>query len=134
MLCGANPLLSLSVFHRTSFTNPSSAQNSGTLFFQSISSADAMADFEPLSFSLGPDFDFYSHPQTIRTTSFRLIEDEDDFEAPTLGRDPQVSEPLRTFKRLRCVIAFDSAPTAQNWEPIVKCSPHLRRIGVEVKF
>ncbi|KAL6974208.1 hypothetical protein U1Q18_028390, partial [Sarracenia purpurea var. burkii] len=79
------------------------------------------------------DFDFDSHPQiTVWTNSslrercrpsssnpsFRLIEDSDDFEAPTLGGDPQVSKPPRTFKRLRHGIAFDSAPAAQNREPM----------------
>ncbi|KAL6995366.1 hypothetical protein U1Q18_005503 [Sarracenia purpurea var. burkii] len=74
-------------------------------------------------------FDFNSHPQTtVRTNSslreqsrqsssnpsFRLIEDDDDFEALTLSGDPQVSEPPRTFKRLRRGIASDSAPAAQN--------------------
>ncbi|KAL6975279.1 hypothetical protein U1Q18_024073 [Sarracenia purpurea var. burkii] len=92
-----------------------------------------MADFQPPSFSLGLDFDFDSHPQTtVRTNSslceqsrpassnpsFRLIEDDDYFEAPTPGGDPQVSEPHRTFKRLRRGIASDSAPAAQNREPM----------------
>ncbi|KAL6975758.1 hypothetical protein U1Q18_024552 [Sarracenia purpurea var. burkii] len=50
--------------------------------------------------------------------SFRLIEDDDDFEALTLGGDPQVSEPPWTFKRLWRGIASDSASTAQNREPM----------------
>ncbi|KAL6968993.1 hypothetical protein U1Q18_004835 [Sarracenia purpurea var. burkii] len=90
-----------------------------------------LADFEPPSFSLGLNFDFDLHPQTtVRTNSslreqsrpsssnqsFCLIEDDDDFEAPTLGGDPQVSEPPRTFKRLQRGIAFDSALAAQNRE------------------
>ncbi|KAL6982112.1 hypothetical protein U1Q18_023728 [Sarracenia purpurea var. burkii] len=76
----------------------------------------------------GPNHRMDSHSQTIvrmnsslseqsrpslSNSSFCLIENDDDFEAPTLGGDPQVSEPPRTFKCLWRGIAFNSAPTAQ---------------------
>ncbi|XP_057464895.1 uncharacterized protein LOC130754675 [Actinidia eriantha] len=84
-----------------------------------------MADFEPPSFSLGLDFDLDSQPQTAARNdpqarpssthpSFRLIEDDDDFEIPTMGRVPRVSEPPRTLKRIRRGLASESAPVAQK--------------------
>ncbi|KAI8526949.1 hypothetical protein RHMOL_Rhmol12G0038500 [Rhododendron molle] len=82
-----------------------------------------MAEFEPPSFSLGLDFDLDSEPQTIvpkdppfpkqpsSNPSFRLIEDNDDFEIP---------DPPQTLKRLRrgplSESSFAEAVVAQKWE------------------
>ncbi|KAI8557599.1 hypothetical protein RHMOL_Rhmol04G0022300 [Rhododendron molle] len=84
-----------------------------------------MAEFEPPSFSLGLDFDLDSEPQTTvpkdppfprqpsSNPSFRLIEDDDDFEIP---------DPPRTLKRLRRGPPSESssaaAAVAQKWESV----------------
>ncbi|XAR67454.1 hypothetical protein NMG60_11002224 [Bertholletia excelsa] len=88
-----------------------------------------MADYEPPSFSLGLDFDLDSQPQIpvrndrglgaeARPSSsgptFCLIEDDDDFETPTVDRDPQASGPPRTLKRLRRGSASTSESAARK--------------------
>lgn len=86
-----------------------------------------MAEFEPPSFSLGFDFDLDSEPQTTATIdpsfskrsstnpSFRLIEEDDDFEIP---------DPPRTLKRLRRGTPPESssaAVAAQKLESVEMC-------------
>uniref|UniRef100_A0A5B7BP72 Uncharacterized protein n=1 Tax=Davidia involucrata TaxID=16924 RepID=A0A5B7BP72_DAVIN len=74
-----------------------------------------MADFEPPSFSLGLDLDFDLEAQhTVRedpsckqaqqpstSASFPTIEEDDDFESPTMDPHPKVSDRSQTLKRLR---------------------------------
>ncbi|KAF7151607.1 hypothetical protein RHSIM_Rhsim02G0082000 [Rhododendron simsii] len=96
-----------------------------------------MAEFEPLLFSLGLDFDLDSEPQTTvpkdppfpgqpsSNLSFRLIEDDDDF---------KILDPPRTLKRLRRGPPFESssvaAAMAQKWESV---EMGYNNVDVEIK-
>ncbi|KAF7112970.1 hypothetical protein RHSIM_RhsimUnG0174200 [Rhododendron simsii] len=109
-----------------------------------------MAEFEPSLFSLGLDFDLDSEPQTTipkdppfpkqpsSNPSFRLIEDDVDFEIPNppqtlkrLRRGPHPSHLLRRWRRRR---------SGSRWRWVVTMltmklkSSLLRRIGIEVKI
>lgn len=91
-----------------------------------------MADFTAPSFCLGLDFDLDSEPQiTVKkdsspkparqpSTSANLLPTveefgNDDFESPTVGPGPEVSDPPRTLKRLR----RGPTPVAQKPDPVV---------------
>ncbi|XP_027086220.1 uncharacterized protein [Coffea arabica] len=99
-----------------------------------------MADFEPPSFSLGFDLDLDPdpEPQTARrpepSTSYNIKpakrssagatirsnnndEEEDDFETPTMGFKPQVSDTPRTLKRLRRgpTLATQKGKSKEEW-------------------
>ncbi|KAF7144662.1 hypothetical protein RHSIM_Rhsim04G0033600 [Rhododendron simsii] len=109
-----------------------------------------MAEFEPPSFSLGLDFDLDSEPQTTvpkdppfprqpsSNPSFRLIEDDDDFEIPDppwtlkpLRRGPHSSHLLRRSR-------WRWRRSGSRWRWVVTMltmklkSSLLRRIGIEI--